>query len=217
MLYAWTENFVLALSHDEVVHGKGSLISRMPGDWWQQFANLRLLLAWMTAQPGKKLLFMGGEFGQFAEWSHDQSLDWHLLDYPTHRGTQLLARDLNRFYRHEPAMHQLDCDPAGFEWVDVGDWEQSVLSLIRRGRNRSRVILAVANFTPVVRQNYRIGVPFAGHWRELLNTDGKEYGGSGVGNLGGAWAEPTPWQNRPWSINVTLPPLGMIFFVGTEA
>jgi 1,4-alpha-glucan branching enzyme len=217
MLYAWTENFVLALSHDEVVHGKGSLISKMPGDWWQKFANMRLLLAWMTAQPGKKLMFMGGEFGQFNEWYHETSLDWFLLDFPTHRGVQLLARDLNRLYKHEQALHQLDCEQAGFEWVDVADWEQSTLSFLRRGKNRSRVILAVANFTPEVRRNYRIGVPFAGHWRELLNTDGKEYGGSGVGNGGGAWAEQTPWQNRPFSLNLTLPPLALTFFAGTES
>src|SRR6516225_8939090 len=177
LLYAFHENFILPLSHDEVVHGKGSLISKMPGDDWQKCANLRLLFAWMYAQPGKKLLFMGGEFGQWREWDVESSLDWHLLDHPMHAGLRLWVGDLNRVLREEKALYELDFDPAGFSWIDVTDADQSVVSLIRRGRAPSDVLVAVFNFTPVPRHNYQIGVPFGGRWLELLNSDAPLYGG----------------------------------------
>jgi 1,4-alpha-glucan branching enzyme len=212
LLYAWTENFILALSHDEVVHGKGSLLGKMPGTEWQRFANLRALHAFMYGHPGKKLLFMGGEFGQAREWNHDRSLDWHLLEAgPYHRGVQRLVRDLNRLYAAEPALHQLDLDPAGFQWIDCSDWEQSVLSFVRRARDPEDLVLVVCNFTPVARPGYRVGVPRAGFYREALNSDAGAYGGGDVGNLGGVWAEPTPWQGQPHSISLTLPPLGVLF------
>lgn len=211
-LYAFTENFILPLSHDEVVHGKGSLLGRMPGDNWQKFANLRLLFGYMYAQPGKKLLFMGGEFGQWREWAHDESLDWHLLGDAAHRGVQRWVHDLNEFYRKEPALHQIDHDWAGFEWIDCSDVESSVLSFIRKGRSPDDIVLIVCNFTPVPRYNYRIGVPKIGFWRERLNSDADFYGGSGQGNLGGARAVPVPFHGRPYSVNLTLPPLGILFF-----
>jgi 1,4-alpha-glucan branching enzyme len=211
-VYAFSENFVLPLSHDEVVHGKGSLLSKMPGDDWQKFANLRLLLGYMYAQPGKKLLFMGGEFGQWREWNHDESLDWHLLEHAPHQGVQRWLDDLNRLYRDEPAMHELDCDPEGFEWVDANDSPQSVLSFLRKRRSAGTRVLVVGNFTPVPRQNYRIGVPYRGVWKEILNSDAQEYGGSGQGNFGGVAAAPIPFHGRPYSITVTLPPLGIAFF-----
>ncbi|UCE03902.1 MAG: 1,4-alpha-glucan branching protein GlgB [Candidatus Latescibacterota bacterium] len=211
MLYAFGENFVNALSHDEVVHGKGSLVGRMPGDVWQQFANLRLLLGLMYAQPGKKLLFMGCEFGQWREWDHEASLDWHLLQEPPHAGTQAWVQDLNRAYRSEPVLHELDVDPDGFEWVDCNDTEQSTLSFLRRGDTTESIVLCVFNFTPVPRHNYRVGVPCGGYWREILNSDAKEYGGSGQGNLGGREAAPLGVHGRPHSLNLTLPPLGVLF------
>ena len=211
LLYAWTENFVLPLSHDEVVHGKGSLLAKMPGDDWQQFANLRALYAFMWGHPGKKLLFMGGEFGQRREWNHDQSLDWHLLDQgPYHRGLQRLVRDLNRLHRRERALYELDADPAGFAWIDCADWEQSVLSFVRRARDASDFVVVVCNFTPVPRYTYRVGVPQPGYYRELLNSDAGDYGGSNLGNAGGAWAQPTPWQGQPHSLLLTLPPLAVL-------
>jgi 1,4-alpha-glucan branching enzyme len=212
MLYAFTENFVLALSHDEVVHGKGSLLSKMPGDEWQKFANLRLLLGYMYSQPGKKLLFMGGEFGQGNEWKHDRSLDWHLLQYPYHAGVRHWCQDLNRAYRSEPALHELDCEPAGYQWVDAADWSNSVLSYLRKGRAAEDLILVACNFTPVPRHNYRLGVPLAGFWKEILNSDAKEYGGSGQGNWGGLHTTPVPAHGQPVSLNVILPPLGVVFF-----
>ena len=190
MLYAFHENFVLPLSHDEVVYGKGSLLGKMSGDDWQKFANLRALYGYMYAQPAKKLLFMGGEFGQWREWSHDGSLDWDLVDYPLHSGVQQWIRDLNRLYRSEPALHELDCEPAGFEWIDCGDAESSVVSLIRKGKSTANLVLMVCNFTPVPRQEYRIGAPHGGFWREALNSDATEYGGSGMGNRGGVDADP---------------------------
>jgi 1,4-alpha-glucan branching enzyme len=211
MLYAFTENFLLPLSHDEVVHGKRSLLSKMPGDVWQQFANLRLLYGYMYTQPGKKLLFMGGEFGQWNEWNHDTSLDWHLLDDPQHRGLQRFVRDLNTLYRGEPALHQLDCDSEGFEWIDCNDSEQSTLSFIRKAKTAD-AILIVCNFTPVPRHNYRVGVPRGGDWVEILNSDAPLYGGSGQGNLGGVTATPIPWHGRPYSVNLVLPPLGIVAF-----
>ncbi len=211
LLYAWHENFILPLSHDEVVHGKGSLHQKMPGDDWQKFANLRCFYAFMYGHPGKKLLFMGGEFGQTREWNHDQSLDWHLLEMgPYHRGLQRLVQDLNRLYRSEPALHQVDFDPAGFQWIDCGDWEQSVVSFVRRAKGPADFVLFVCNFTPVPRHGYRIGVPAAGYYREVLNTDAQAYGGSNVGNAGGAWAEPLPWQGQPHSLVLTLPPLATL-------
>jgi len=214
-LYAFHENFVLPLSHDEVVHGKGSLLGKMPGDDWQKFANLRLLLAFMWAQPGKKLLFMGGEIGQWREWHHDESLDWHLLQYAPHEGVRRLVADINRVYRSEPALHERDCDPAGFEWVDCADWQGSALSFLRKGKGRDAVLVA-CNFTPVPRVGYRIGVPFGGTWREVVNTDGQEYGGSGMGNFGGVAAEAIPTHGRPFSLNLVMPPLAAVFLKGEE-
>src|SRR5436190_15507079 len=211
MLYGFTENFVLPLSHDEVVHGKGSLLNKMPGEQWQKFANLRLLFGYMYAQPGKKLLFMGGEFGQGREWAHDRSLDWHLLGSPLNHAVQTWVEQLNRLYRNEPALHLLDTDPAGFEWVDCNDTAASVISLLRKGSSPKDTILIVCNFTPVPRQSYRVGVPFAGFWRELLNSDAAEYGGSGLGNLGGRTAEPGPVHGRSYQLNLTLPPLSTLF------
>jgi 1,4-alpha-glucan branching enzyme len=211
MLYSWHENFVLPLSHDEVVHGKGSLIGKMPGDEWQKFANLRLLFAYMYAQPGKKLLFMGGEFGQVREWAHDSSLEWDVLQYPVHRGVQAWMEQLNRTYRNEPALHVFDNDPAGFEWVDVNDSMLSTISLLRKSEKAEDTVLAVFNFTPVPRIGYRVGVPHGGYWRELLNSDGKEYAGSGMGNFGGVQAEEIQQHGRPFSLKLTLPPLAALF------
>lgn len=211
MLYGFTENFILPLSHDEVVHGKGSLPGKMPGDEWQKFANLRLLFGYMYAQPGKKLLFMGSEFGQVREWAHDMSLEWWVLEYPVHRGVQLWMESLNRVYRTERALHELDHDPAGFAWVDCNDTSTSVLSLLRKGRSEADTVLVVLNFTPVPRTGYRVGVPSGGYWRELLNSDAQEFAGSGVGNLGGVQAEPIPTHGRPYSLNLTLPPLAALF------
>ncbi len=211
MLYAFTENFVLPLSHDEVVHGKGSLIGKMPGDEWQRFANLRLLYGNMFAQPAKKLLFMGAEFGQVREWTHEGSLEWHVLQYPNHAGIQKWVGDLNRLYRSEPALHELDCDPSGFDWVDCNDWQQSVLSFLRKARSNNDQILVVSNFTPVPRTNYRIGVPRGGFWREILNSDGRDYWGGGWGNLGGVEAAPVSAHGQPYSLNLTLPALSILF------
>lgn len=208
MLYAWHENFVLPLSHDEVVHGKGSLLGKMPGDWWQKFAHLRLLFTYQWTQPGKKLLFMGGEWGVWEEWNHEKSLDWHLLDYPTHKGVQQLVKDLNRLYRTEPALHEGDCEPWGFEWVDCSDAESSVLVYLRWAQGWRECLLVVLNFTPVVRAGYRVGVPYPGVWEEMFNSDSQFYGGSNVGN--GGWVRTTgaPHHNRPDSLLLTLPPLG---------
>jgi len=215
MLYSFQENFVLPLSHDEVVHGKGSLIGKMPGDEWQKFANLRLLFAYMYAQSGKKLLFMGDEFGQVREWAHDSSLEWHVLQYQVHRGVQAWMEQLNRFYRHEPAMHVLDNEPAGFEWVDANDNATSTISLLRKSESPQDTVLVVCNFTPVPRIGYRVGVPHGGYWRELLNSDAREYAGSGMGNLGGVQAEEIPTHGRPFSLKLTLPPLAALFFKAT--
>ncbi len=211
MLYAFTENFALPLSHDEVVHGKGSLLNKMPGDGWQKFAHLRLLFAYMFAQPGKKLLFMGGEFGQWREWNHDLSLDWHLAQYDRHQGVQNLVADLNQLYRCEPALHEMDCDPFGFEWIDADDSEQSVLSFLRKGHTGGDLVLVVFNLTPVPRTHYRVGVPRAGFWREVCNSDAVSYGGSGWGNWGGAEANQEPCHGRPYSLSLSLPPLGAVF------
>ncbi|BAV33692.1 glycogen branching protein [Sulfuricaulis limicola] len=209
--YAFHENFVLPFSHDEVVHGKGSLLSRMPGDDWQKFANLRLLFGYMYGHPGKKLLFMGCEFGQWREWNHDQSLDWHLLEHAPHRGIQSWVRDLNQLYRREPALHARDFDRQGFEWADLHDWEHSIISFCRRGENPDDLMLVVCNFTPVPQVNYRVGVPRGGCWTEALNSDATVYGGSGLGNLGGVEAAPVPAHGRDYSLALTLPPLATLY------
>jgi 1,4-alpha-glucan branching enzyme len=214
MMYAFTENFVLPLSHDEVVYGKGSLIGKMPGDDWQKFANLRLLFAHMYSQPGKKLLFMGGEIGQWAEWNHDKSIEWFLLDFLPHAAVQRWVEDLNRAYRDIPALHELDTSGDGFEWIDCCDTENSIVSLVRKSTsNPEQQVVVALNFTPVPRQNYAIGVPSGGFWREILNSDAPLYGGSGQGNMGGLEAAPIPLHGRRWSINTTLPPLGAVFFM----
>jgi 1,4-alpha-glucan branching enzyme len=215
-IYAFTENFMLPLSHDEVVHGKGSLIGMMPGDDWQKFANLRLLFSYMYSQPGKKLLFMGGEFGQRAEWDHEHSLEWHLLNYAPHSGLQKLLQDLNRLYGEEAALHELDTESEGFQWLNGGDWEQSVLSYLRKSSAGEEMVV-VCNFTPVVRHNYRVGVPHAGKWNEILNSDSTYYGGSGQGNLGGVEPTPVPYNGRLWSVVLTLPPLGAVFMKAEPA
>jgi 1,4-alpha-glucan branching enzyme len=210
--YAFHENFVLPLSHDEVVHGKSSIIGRMPGDAWQQFANLRLLYGYMWTHPGKKLLFMGDEFGQRREWTHEDSLEWHVLDADSrHAGVQRWVSDLNRLYRGEKSLHQKDFSVDGFRWVQRGDWEQSALSFLRLAPN-SPPLLMVFNFTPVPRYNYRVGVPQGGRWREILNSDADLYGGSGMGNQGGADAQPMPYEDLHHSLTLTLPPLAVLVF-----
>jgi 1,4-alpha-glucan branching enzyme len=211
-MYAFSENFVLPLSHDEVVYGKGSLIRKMPGDDWQRFANLRLLFAYMFATPGKKLIFMGGEFGQWREWNHESSLDWHLLEQPRHAGLGRFVQDLNQLYRREPGLHQLDFDSDGFAWIDANDSEQSIVSFRRRSRTPGEEVLAAFNFTPVPRHGYKLGAPEGGFWNEILNSDAEVYGGSGQGNLGGMEAEPVAWHGLPAQLKVTLPPLGAVFF-----
>ena len=211
MIYAFQENYVLPLSHDEVVHGKGSLLGKMPGDDWQKFANLRLLFGYMYAQPGKKLIFMGGEFGQWAEWAHDRSLDWHLLESTPHAGLQRWLKDVNRLYRSEPAMHACDFSPDGFQWIDCNDSMHSTISLIRRDREGAGDIVAVFNFTPIPRHNYRVGIPGSGLWQEVLNSDARDYDGSGQGNLGNLEAAPVPFHGFEQSLNLTLPPLAAVF------
>jgi 1,4-alpha-glucan branching enzyme len=211
MLYAFHENFILPLSHDEVVYGKGALLKKMPGDEWQRCANLRLLFGYMYAQSAKKLIFMGGEFGQMDEWYHEKSLDWHLLQYPVHAGLQQWVADLNRLYRSEKALYERDFDPGGFAWIDCSDWQQSTLALMRRGNNEEDLIIIGCNFTPVPRHNYRVGAPKAGFWREILNSDAEHYGGSGQGNMGGVEASPLPFHGLPFSLTLTLPPLGLVF------
>jgi 1,4-alpha-glucan branching enzyme len=212
LVYAFSENFVLPFSHDEVVHGKGSMIGRMPGDEWQKFANLRLLYGYMFGHPGKKLLFMGGELGQWREWNHDQSLDWNLLEYPMHAGLQRWLRDCNTLYRGAPALHEMDHEGGGFEWIDCNDSMISAISFLRRAKNRADVVAFVCNFTPVPRYNYRVGVPFPGFWQEILNSDAPLYGGSGQGNSGGVEASPLPMHGRPHSLSITLPPLACVVF-----
>jgi len=209
--YAFSENYVLPFSHDEVVHGKKSLLDKMPGDYWQKFANLRLLLAYMIAHPGKKLLFMGCELGMFSEWKDLEQVDWHLLDYPMHAATHRFVRELNAFYKKQPSLWERDRSMEGFEWISPHDREQSVVSFVRRGRDPAETLIVVCNFTPVVRSDYRIGVPEEGVYRETFNTDAAKYGGSGVGN-GRVRAERVPWHDRPYSASVTLPPLGAVMF-----
>ncbi|MGH8161636.1 MAG: 1,4-alpha-glucan branching protein GlgB, partial [Gammaproteobacteria bacterium] len=217
LLYAFSENFILPLSHDEVVHGKGSLIAKMPGDFWQQFANLRAYYGFMWGHPGKKLLFMGGEFAQWNEWNHDTSLEWHLLEYAPHQGVQNLVRDLNRLYRELPALHRRDCEGAGFSWVVVDDADQSVFAFLRYGGGDDAPVLVVANFTPVPRYGYRVGVPRAGRWREALNSDAAGYGGSNLGNSGGVTAEAIPAHGHAQSLALTLPPLATLILVHEKA
>ncbi len=213
MLYAFTENFILPLSHDEVVHGKGSLLSKMPGDRWQQLANLRALYAYMWAHPGKKLLFMGCELAQEREWSHDGQLDWELLGRPDHAGVQSLVRDLNRLYRDEPALWEVDFEPQGFRWLDADDAQRNVLAFLRVTADGRRTLACVCNLAPVPREGYRLGLPHGGRWRVALNTDSDLYGGSGAGNLGVVEAEAAPWQGQPDSTELTLPPLGVVWLV----
>jgi len=216
LLYAFNENFVLPFSHDEVVHLKRSMLDKMAGDVWQKFANLRLLYAYMYGHPGKKLLFMGGEFGQWREWNHDAQLDWGALDQVSHRGLQRLVADLNRLYQDEPALHQVDFDWRGFEWIDCHDADASVYSFIRRAKDPEDLIVVVCNCTPVVRENYRLGVPREGFYREILNTDGTAYWGSNVGNSGGVDVEPIAWSGHPCSLRLTLPPLGAVMLKPTK-
>jgi 1,4-alpha-glucan branching enzyme len=212
MIYAFTENFVLPFSHDEVVYGKGSMLGKMPGDEWQKFANLRLLYGFMFGHPGKKLMFMGDEFGQSKEWSHDGELEWNALQNPAHAGLKRWVRDLNTVYRGQPALYEQEFGPEGFEWIDCKDFQRSVISFLRQGKGGDDRLLFVCNFTPMPRVNYRIGVPFGGKWKEILNSDAPLYGGSGEGNWGGLSATPLPIHGRPFSINVTLPPLGIVVF-----
>ena len=216
LLYAFTENFILPLSHDEVVHGKGSLVEKMPGDDWQKFANLRTLYAYMWAHPGKNLLFMGQEFAQRAEWSHERSLDWHLLEAQSHAGIQTLVRDLNRIYKDEPALWELDFDGAGFWWLEANDSQQSVVAFARASKDVEEIVATVANLAPVPREGYRIGLPRSGRWVEALNTDSQHYGGSNVGNLGAIEAEPFPYNGQPFSAEFTLPPLAVLWLVPEE-
>ncbi|HXZ98856.1 MAG TPA: 1,4-alpha-glucan branching protein GlgB [Candidatus Binatia bacterium] len=212
-LYAWSENFILPLSHDEVVHGKGSLIGKMPGDRWQQFANLRALLGWMWAHPGKKLLFMSDEFGQYAEWSHEHSIDWHLLEHADHRGVQRLVKDLGARYREIAALWERDHGPEGFRWIDAGNADQNVLSFARYDAGGRPGLVCVANLSPVTHHGYRVGMPLPGRWREVLNTDSQAYEGSNQGNQGGVTAGPEPWHGLPWSAAMTLPPLAVVWLV----
>jgi 1,4-alpha-glucan branching enzyme len=217
--YSFAENFVLSISHDEVTHGKGSLYGKMPGDEWEKHANLRLLLGYMFAHPGKKLLFMGIEFGQWREWLHEESLEWNALQYPHHAGVQRWVRDLNTVYKRERALHSLDFSNDGFAWVDFHDWENSTVSFLRKGKGTEDVILVVCNMTPLARLDYRVGVPRGGYWKEVLNSDASSYGGANYGNMGGVQASGLPEHGHPNSLTVTLPPLGVLFFlsVGDQA
>ena len=211
LLYAFTENFVLPLSHDEVVHGKGALLAKMPGDYWQKLANLRALYGYMYAHPGKKLLFMGGEIGQWNEWNHDEQVDWVLLYFDSHRQIQEYVRALNRLYTSQPALHEVDFNWNGFEWLDFHDVDNSIVSFLRRAKDPNDFVVVVANFTPVPREGYRLGVPDAGFYRELLNSDSAFFGGGNMGNAGGVPSEPVAWQGRPNSVMITVPPLAVVF------
>jgi 1,4-alpha-glucan branching enzyme len=213
LMYAFSENFILPLSHDEVVHGKKSLLDKMPGDRWQKFANLRSLYAYMWAHPGKKLLFMGGELGEWEEWNYDGSLHWNLLEYAEHQGIQSLVRDLNRLYRSQPALYEVDFDPRGFRWLEANDATNNVVAFARLDESGERPVVCVMNLSPVPRYEYRVGMPSCCRWRELLNTDSTFYGGSGVGNMGGVDAEAVPWHDQPFSALLTLPPLGAVWLV----
>jgi 1,4-alpha-glucan branching enzyme len=221
MIYAYSENYVLPISHDEVVYGKGSLLRKMPGDRWQQLANVRAYLAYMWSHPGKQLLFMGSEFAQDAEWAESRSLDWWHLDDPAHRGVLQLVTDLNTRYRELPALWSLDVDPSGFQWIDANDSSGNVLSFLRYGKHSdqgedgggAQVLACVANFAGMPHLGYRIGLPRPGHWREVLNTDAEGYGGSGVGNYGGIEAVEEPWHGQPYSATLSAPPLGTVWFL----
>jgi 1,4-alpha-glucan branching enzyme len=210
-LYMFSESFCLPLSHDEVVHGKGSLLSKMPGDLWQKFANLRALLGYMWAQPGKKLLFNGCELGQWDEWNAQQSVDWHLLEHNSHRGILNLTKALNHLYKNEPALHQKDCDGSGFQWIDCQDHQNSVISFLRRGHNWDDTVIVVCNFTPTTQFDYLVGVPSAGQYIELLNTDATEFWGSGQTNATPLQAFEMPYQGQPYCVRMTIPPLGLSF------
>jgi 1,4-alpha-glucan branching enzyme len=212
MWYAFTENFVLPISHDEVVHGKSSLLGKMPGDDWSRFANLRLFLGYMFAHPGKKMLFMGSDFGQWTEWADARSLDWHLLHYARHRRIGLVIRDLNRLYKEHPAFYEGDLSSDGFEWIDFSDVDSSVISFLRWSKDKSQLLIFTFNMVPVIRENYRIGVPRPGFYKEIFNSEAFEYGGCGLGNQGGLHSEPVSWHGRPFSLNCHLPPLGMNIF-----
>jgi 1,4-alpha-glucan branching enzyme len=213
LIYAFSENFILPLSHDEVVHGKGSLINKMPGDDWQKFANLRSLFAFMWSHPGKNLLFMGQEFAQRDEWSHERSLDWHLLEHQTHAGVQSLVRDLNRIYKGEPALWELDFEGEGFWWLEANDAQRSVVAFARASKGAKELVATVANLVPIPHERYRIGLPRSGRWVEALNTDSEHYGGSNVGNWGTIEAEPMPYNGQPFSAEITLPPLAVLWLV----
>jgi 1,4-alpha-glucan branching enzyme len=213
LVYAFSENFVLPLSHDEVVHGKGSLLSKMPGDRWQQLANLRALYGYMWAHPGKKLLFQGGEIAQEAEWSEERSVDWHLLEQAGHAGVQSLVRDLNRVYKEHPALWEVDFEPEGFQWLEPNDAPANALAFARHSADGSDVVVCVCNLSPIPREGYRLGMPKAGRWVEALNTDSTHYGGSDVGNLGDIEAEEVGWHDQPYSAEVTLPPLSVLWLV----
>ena len=211
LLYAFTENFILPFSHDEVVHGKSAMLAKMPGDVWQKFANLRALYAYMTAHPGKKLLFMGSEFGQWNEWNDEHSLDWNLLDFDPHRGLSACVRDLNQLYKSQPALYQMDFSWEGFQWIDFQDIDNSVVTFLRRGKDPNDFVVVAANFTPVPRMGYRVGVPAPGFYREIFNSDSTFYGGSNMGNIGGLPAEEMAWQGQGYSVLLTLPPLGVVY------
>jgi len=212
LIYAFTENFALPLSHDEVVHGKGSLLDQMPGDLWQRFANLRLLYSYMWTHPGKKVLFMGCEIGQWHEWNHDESVQWHLLQWESHRGVKKLVSDLNRIYREQPALHQVEFDGNGFEWIDCQSGDESVLAFVRKAKDPDDQVLVAANFTPVVRNLHRVGVPGPGWYAEIFNSDSAHYAGSNVGSYPGREAEERERHGRAWSIEIRLPPLAVVMF-----
>lgn len=214
--YAFSENFLLPFSHDEVTQGKGSLVGKMPGDEWQRFANLRLMFGYMFGHPGKKLIFMGLEFGQVREWHHDESLEWHVLQFNFHEGARRWVKDLNHMYRAEPALFEIDFSWDGFEWIDFHDVQNGVISFVRKARNSNDIILCICNFTPLTRHNYRVGMPRGGYWKEILNSDSPYYSGSGVGNMGGFDADHLPANGREWSLNLKLPPLGIMFFKNNQ-
>jgi 1,4-alpha-glucan branching enzyme len=211
LTYAFSENYVLPLSHDEVVHGKKSLLNKMPGDYWQKFANLRLLYAYMIGHPGKKLLFMGGEFGQFIEWQDAYSLDWHLLDEEMHRALQTFVREINQYYQQQPALWEQDDSWAGFSWIDCENGRQSIISFMRHSTDSQKPVLVVCNFTPLTHERFRIGVPQMGFYREILSSDGLRYGGSGQGNRDRLTAQPIAWHNQPYSLEITVPPLAAVY------
>jgi 1,4-alpha-glucan branching enzyme len=213
LMYAFSENFILPLSHDEVVHGKKSLLEKMPGDRWQKFANLRSLYAYMWAHPGKKLLFMGGELAESKEWNYDGSLHWDLLEHAEHQGVQSLVRDLNKAYRAHPALYEIDDGPEGFRWLEPNDAANNVLAFARLDAHGERPVVCVLNLSPVPRYDYRVGMPVCCRWRELVNTDSSYYAGSGIGNMGGVEAEPVPWHDQPFSAKLTLPPLGAVWLI----